>query len=82
VPVVASRLGALAGTVRDDETGLLAQPGDVDDFAEKIGRIWHDPELARRLGRGAAAHVATNYGPRAHVERMLRVYRELCPRAA
>ena len=50
-PVIASRLGGLAFTVRDGETGLLCRPGDPDDLAEKIERLLDDPELRDRLGR-------------------------------
>ena len=76
IPVVASRLGALQGTVRDGETGLLARPGDAADFAAKIASIWNDADLARRLGRGARAHVEARFSHDAHFERLMRVYRE------
>jgi glycosyltransferase involved in cell wall biosynthesis len=76
VPVVASRLGALQGTVRDGETGLLAEPGDAADFARQILRIWNDPELARRLGRNARRHVETEFSHQAHFDRLMRVYEE------
>jgi glycosyltransferase involved in cell wall biosynthesis len=76
IPVVASRLGALDGTVRDGESGLLAEPGNAADFADKIGRIWSDPDLARSLGRGARAHVESQYTHQAHFDRLMRVYAE------
>ena len=74
VPVVASRLGALDGTVRDGETGLLAEAGNAADFAEKIGRIWADAGLARSLGRNARRHVETQFGRQAHFDRLAQVY--------
>lgn len=75
VPVVASRLGALQGTVRDGEAGLLAEPGNVADFAAKIGRIWHDPELARKLGRNARLQVEAVFSHQAHFDRLVGIYR-------
>ena len=77
IPVVASRLGALQGTVRDGEGGLLAEPGNVADFAAKIGRVWTDPELARRLGRGARRLVETEYSHQAHFDRLMGIYSEV-----
>jgi glycosyltransferase involved in cell wall biosynthesis len=62
--------------VRDGETGLHAEPGDVADFAEKIARIWGDAELTRRLGRGARAHVDSQFAERVHFDRLVRVYAE------
>ena len=76
IPVVASRLGALDGTVRDGETGLLAEPGNAADFAEKIGRVWNTPELARRLGRNARRYVETQFSGQAHFDRLFSVYEE------
>jgi glycosyltransferase involved in cell wall biosynthesis len=74
IPVVASRLGALQYTVLDGRTGLLAQPGDVADLAEKITRIWGDAELARTLGRGGREHVERNFSHRAHFDRTMEIY--------
>ncbi len=49
-PVVASRIGGIPDFVRDGHNGLLAQPGDARDLADKITRVLADPGLARRLG--------------------------------
>jgi glycosyltransferase involved in cell wall biosynthesis len=76
VPVVASRIGALPETVRDGETGLLAEPGDVAGLARAIRRLWDDATLARILGRGARRHVETQYGQPVHFDRMMRIYRD------
>lgn len=76
IPVVASDIGALPDTVLDGRTGLLARPGDVADFADKISRIWHDADLARRLGQGAAQHVRASFSSRVHAERLMGYYRQ------
>jgi glycosyltransferase involved in cell wall biosynthesis len=76
VPVVASRIGALQETVRDGQTGLLAAPGDVDDLAEKIERIWNDGDLARRLGGNARRLVESEYSRQAHFDRLVPIYEE------
>jgi glycosyltransferase involved in cell wall biosynthesis len=76
IPVVASRIGALQETVRDGESGLLAETGNVGDFAEKIARIWNDPALARSLGRGARRLVETEFSRQAHFDRLAPVYAE------
>jgi glycosyltransferase involved in cell wall biosynthesis len=74
IPVVASRIGALPEVVRDGETGLLAEPGDASDFAEKISRLWNDASLARRLGSEARRRVASEFTYQAHCDRLLRTY--------
>lgn len=80
IPVVASRIGALQETVRDGETGLLAEPNNVDDFAEKIARIWNDPDLARRLGHNARRLVESRFSRQAHFDRLAPVYAEAIAR--
>jgi glycosyltransferase involved in cell wall biosynthesis len=50
VPVVASRIGGLPYTVNDGVTGLLFEPGNPFDMAEKLGRLLDEPALCRRMG--------------------------------
>lgn len=77
IPVVASRIGGLQGNIRDGETGLLAEPGNVVDFADKIARVWDNPELARRLGRGARAHALQWFSHQSHFDRLVRIYQDV-----
>jgi glycosyltransferase involved in cell wall biosynthesis len=49
-PVVASRIGGLPFTVTDGLTGLLFDPGNPFDLAEKMGRLLDDPALRREMG--------------------------------
>jgi glycosyltransferase involved in cell wall biosynthesis len=81
IPVVASRTGGLQDSIRDGETGLLAEPGNAADLADKIGRVWADAELARRLGRGARQHAQKQFSQQAHFDRLMRIYREVLAEA-
>lgn len=56
-PLVGARAGGLLEVVIDGETGLLANPLDPEDTAEKIAMLLDDPELAARLGKAARPHV-------------------------
>jgi glycosyltransferase involved in cell wall biosynthesis len=49
VPVVAADSGGTPELVRDGETGLLYEPGDVSALAERLARLAGDPELRQRL---------------------------------
>lgn len=53
-PVVATRAGGLAETVRDHHTGLLVPPGDSAALASAILELAHDEALRCELGRNAA----------------------------
>ena len=58
-PVLASNVAALAEMVREGETGLLFQKGDMQAMAAAVSKLMHDPELARRLGRQGRRYVET-----------------------
>jgi glycosyltransferase involved in cell wall biosynthesis len=49
LPVLASRLGGMAELVRDDEDGLLAEPGSPVSFARQLERLITEPDLIDRL---------------------------------
>jgi glycosyltransferase involved in cell wall biosynthesis len=49
-PVIASRIGGVPYTVADGATGLLCEPGNPDDLAEKLEQLLDDPELRQRMG--------------------------------
>jgi glycosyltransferase involved in cell wall biosynthesis len=53
VPVVASRRPGLQDSVRDGETGFLADYGDPDDFAAKALTLLTDPPLWRMMSENA-----------------------------
>jgi D-inositol-3-phosphate glycosyltransferase len=59
-PVIASRVGGLATTVRDGFTGFLVPEGDAAALAERIDAVLGDPGRRARLGaegvRWAARH--------------------------
>jgi glycosyltransferase involved in cell wall biosynthesis len=78
VPVIASRIGALADLIDDGVDGLLFEPGDPRDLALKVARLWGDPDLCRRLGQAARAKAAALWSPRSHFERLKSVYDALC----
>jgi len=50
-PTVASRVGGMPDSVRDNETGLLVSPGDPDDLARGILALLRDPQNGRRMGK-------------------------------
>lgn len=57
-PVLASRTGGIPYAM--DGHGVLAQPGDPHDWAEKICELLGDESRRTQLGRQARQHVETN----------------------
>lgn len=61
VPVVASNVGGIPEIVDGKTTGLLAEVGDAEDFAEKICRLLKDRELAGRMARAGREFVRERF---------------------
>lgn len=71
VPVVSTRLSGIPELVIDDETGLLAEPGDPAGLAECIGRLLAVPALGQVLAMQGEAHVRTEFGQQVNLDRLL-----------
>lgn len=74
VPVVASRLGALAEKVRDGETGRLFAPGDSYDLARVLCGLIAQPEQLAAL----RANIRPGPTMQQHAEQMLKIYQRMC----
>lgn len=66
VPVVASRVGGLANTIRDADTGFTYPVGDPTALAAAVESVFDDPDLARRLTARGREMVKARYDS-AHV---------------
>jgi len=76
-PVVCSRLGGLPEVVRDNETGFLVTPGDVDELHDRIATVLGSPALADRMGRAARELVLERFTWQACAARCLIEYDKL-----
>ena len=60
-PVIASRIGGLPWTVPDGSAGLLFEPGNSVDLAEKLSLLLDDSELREQLGTNGRRRFETEY---------------------
>lgn len=74
LPIIASRLGAMAELVRDGETGLLFEPGDADDLASKVKWLWGNPQEIIRLGNNARKEYEEKYTPDRNYQMLMNIY--------
>lgn len=61
-PVIAANSGATPEVVRDGETGLLVDYGNVEQLASAITSLCVDSDLRKRLGVAGQVRLQTNFG--------------------
>jgi glycosyltransferase involved in cell wall biosynthesis len=59
--VVASKVGGLADTVLDGQTGRLAPPGNAPAMAEALAWVLQSPEHVHRLGAAGQTRAVNDY---------------------
>jgi len=75
VPVVSSRLGAMAEIITDGHDGFLFAPGDAVQLAERVRQLLTDDALRERMGRAARATYEARYSTDRCYEKLMDIYR-------
>jgi glycosyltransferase involved in cell wall biosynthesis len=81
-PVVATRVAGVPRLVHDGETGLLVEPGDLDQLAGALARLLADAALRARLARAGRRTVEAGYSFAARMDKVRALYDGLLGRAA
>lgn len=74
LPVIASRIGALADIVQDGGTGLLFNPGDAEDLAAKIQWARDNPEQMAIMGLNARALYESQFTADINYQQLVAIY--------
>jgi glycosyltransferase involved in cell wall biosynthesis len=75
--VVASDLGSRRELIRDGETGLLYEAGNVDQLAQTIQFLVRNPDLAKQMGRAGWEVVHDKFTEDQHYEKLMSLYERL-----
>jgi glycosyltransferase involved in cell wall biosynthesis len=76
VPVVSTSVSGIPELVLPGRNGLLVPPEDPEAVADELVRLHRDPELARSLGREAAATVRARFDGDRLVGELATLFRE------
>lgn len=82
LPVVCSRIGGLPEIVEDGITGLLYEPGNVDELADRIRTLWQNPALCQKLGEAGRRKVREDYAADRLMDRLLGIYEKVITESA
>jgi len=74
IPVVATRVGGIAETIVEGETGLLVPPADPSALARALLLLARDPRRRGEMGRAGREFVRAEYEWEACVDSMLTVF--------
>jgi glycosyltransferase involved in cell wall biosynthesis len=75
LPVIASRIGGLPEIIEDGVTGLLFEPGNADDLAEKMKLLWRSPNMCRQMGMAGREKAIREYSEDVYYKRLMVVYK-------
>ena len=76
-PVVGFDVGGVPDMVTPMQTGLLAEPGNAIDLADKIGFMISHPEEARRMGAAARQRVEHRFTLQHQAQAYIELYTDL-----
>lgn len=75
--VIGSKLGSIPELIEDGINGLLFEPKNVNELAEKIKYLYHRPLLAEKMGIAAREKVEEKYSEEEYYRKLLGLYDSL-----
>lgn len=76
-PVIASRLGAMAKLVEDGRTGLLFEPGNPEDLADKIQWMTEHETECTEMGKNARKVFEEKYTAEKNFDILMNIYKKV-----
>lgn len=74
LPIIASRIGALADLVEEGVTGLLFEPGNADDLARKLRWASDNPAALQAMGARARTLYEERFTARRNYAQLMAIY--------
>lgn len=79
-PVIASRLGAMEELITEGYNGLLFEPGNPEELAQKINRAAKHPEEIKRMGENARKEFEEKYTADMNYKLLIDIYQKVIER--
>jgi glycosyltransferase involved in cell wall biosynthesis len=73
-PVIASNIGVLPKLVKDGETGLLFEPGNAEDLADKMRWALANPQAMAAMGRNARKQYEAEFTAERNYQQLMAIY--------
>ena len=72
--IVASKYGQIADVLEDGQTGILVQPGNVDEMTKGIIQLLEDDNLRSQLGSNASVQAQSHHSWEQYIARLEEIY--------
>jgi len=76
-PVIASNLGAMAEIIKNGKTGLLFEPGNINDLAEKLNWAYEHKEEMQNMGFNARKEFEEKYTAEKNYKILINIYKKI-----
>ncbi len=76
-PIISTRVGGIEDVVKEGETALLSDSGDVNGFAQNLLQLIETEGMLQQMGRDGAAYVMERYSYQRLVSDMKELYDRL-----
>ena len=77
VPVVSSNLGGVPEIVIDGKTGFMVEPGNEEQLAEAIQKLWSDPISYMKMRNNARQLMTEKFDKERQFDQFLKYFRSL-----
>src|SRR5262249_35828471 len=74
-PVVVSRIGVFPEFVVEGKTGLLFEPGNATQLADRIRELWQSPSRCREMGQAGRERALREYSRQTYYDRISNVFK-------
>lgn len=73
-PRIGSNIDGIPYVINDGVDGLLVEPGNIMDLAQKLKRLMGDPGLRRKLGLAGKKRLSKEFSQEVYLKNVLRFY--------
>ncbi|MBN1182643.1 MAG: glycosyltransferase family 4 protein [Bacteroidales bacterium] len=77
LPIIAPKMAGYPEIVKDHKNGLLFEPSNAEDLAQKIKYLWDNPDIAQKMGKAGQKNALHEYSPEKYYERLMGIYKQI-----
>ena len=77
IPVIASDLAGVRTVIKDRRTGLLVEPNNVVDLAEKVEAMLKNPDVRNQFAQNSRRHAEEKFSWDVILPKLINVYNEV-----